>query len=340
VVLAMLSAARLTAQGRIVTDSVISAALEGNRYGDSPVRRLLVYLPPGYDDDTSRRYPAVYLLHGYGASPDVWINGAYQGLDLRVALDSLVGAGVIPPLVVILPDGRNRLGGSVFTDSYTTGGWETYLVRDVVNSVERRYRVLRRAASRGIAGHSMGAAAALRIAMRSPSVFGAAYGMSPNADVPCTTLDRSSRDSLLTLARLTQADSLGFWGRACLGYAAAWSPDSARPPFFLDLPFVRHGDSIVADSAVLERWTAWRLLDMAPRYRDNLVRLRGMGFDVGTEDSYLPGVARLDSLMTRLRVRHQFATYPGDHASRIRERVTGQLFPFFAAVLNFDPEGT
>ncbi len=323
----------------MVSDSVRSPALEGNRLGDSPVRPLLVYLPPSYAEDVTRRYPALYLLHGFGGSPAAWVNGQYQGLMLGRMMDSLIAAQAVKEFIIVMPDGANALGGSVFTNSATTGDWETYLIRDVVRYVDQHYRTIRRAPSRGIAGHSMGAGAALRIAMRYPGGFGAVYAMSPNAELPCANISAADRGTLLGLSRRSQADSISGWSRVCLGYAAAWSPDSARPPFYADLPFHRAGAAVEPDSGVIERWRGWRLIDMAPRYREGLVRLRGIAFDVGTADGYARGVAEFDSLLTRLRVRHQYRTYDGDHSNQVGRRVVEALLPWFSGILNFEPEG-
>jgi pimeloyl-ACP methyl ester carboxylesterase len=185
----------------------------------------------------------------------------------------------------------------------------------------------------------MGAGAALRLAMRYPAGFSAVYAMSPNAGLPCEQLTAADRETLLHLTRRTQADSIGGWSQVCLGYAAAWSPDSARPPFYADLPFHEVDAAVVPDSAVIEQWRGWRLLDMAPRYREGLVRLRGIAFDVGTSDGYASGVAQFDSLLTHLRVRHRYQTYDGDHSDRIGRRVIESLLPWFSGALNFEPEG-
>lgn len=334
------SARPAPAQGRIVEDSVHSTALENNLLGGNPTRHFLIYLPPSYAQDDGRRYPAVYLLHAFGRTPATWVDGTDQGLSIATVMDSLIRTGAVRELIVVMPDGSNSLGGSVFTNSATTGGWETYLVRDLVRTVEARYRTIRRGASRGIAGYAMGAGAALRLAMRFPAGFGAVYAMSPNARLPCGQLAPADSGALLDLSARAGQDSLDFESRECLAYAAAWSPDSTRPPFFMDLPFLRTPSGIVPDTTVVERWHAWMLLEMASRYREGLVRLRGIALDVGTGDPDVRGVVQLDSLLTRLRVRHAFERYPGDHTNRIRDRVTLHLLPFFSATLNFDPEGS
>ncbi len=334
--LTAVAAREARAQGRVVDDSVRSPALIDNRLGDPSVRPLRIYLPPNYDDGEGRRYPVLYLLHGFGGTPSSWSDGTYTGLRLEQAMDSLIGQGMAPYIIAMV-DGHNRYGGSVFANSATTGQWETYLIRDVIRQVDGHYRTLRRPASRGIAGHSMGAAAALRIAMRFPNGFGLVYAMSPNAGLPCLVRSPETEQQLLALRSLDEVPQLTWDAQLCLGYGAAWSPDSTRAPGYVALPFTRVGDQTVADSGVLDRWSSWMLLDMAPRYREGLVRLRGIAFDVGTEDGYAPGVARLDSLLTRLRVRHQFAAYAGDHMSGIRDRMVTQLLPFFATRFEFGP---
>src|SRR4030095_1817523 len=52
--------------GTIEHITVHGKALEGNLEGDSPDRDVTVYLPPSYARDQNRRYPVIYLLHGYG----------------------------------------------------------------------------------------------------------------------------------------------------------------------------------------------------------------------------------------------------------------------------------
>jgi enterochelin esterase-like enzyme len=326
-------ASPLTAQaGRVVVDSVRSPALEANRLGDAAIRPLRVYLPPSYDT-SDRRYPVLYLLHGFAASPSAWSDGTYPGLVIERAMDSLVALGG-KEFIIAMVDGDNAYGGSVFTNSPVSGDWETYLIRDVVRQVDGRYRTLRRASSRGIAGHSMGGGAALRLAMRYPNGFGLVYAMSANADLPCQSASETTRRELASLASRAEVSRLGFQSRLCLGYGAAWSPDTTRAPTFVALPFTAAGS---ADSAVIEQWRSWRLLDMVPRYREGLVRLRAIGIDVGTEDGYYAGLARLDTLLTRLRIRHTFAGYPGDHNNRIGNRVAGHLLPFFAQHFDYGP---
>ena len=319
--------------GRVVEDSVRSPALEGNRLGDPATRPLRIYLPPSYATGDAR-YPVLYLLHGFGGSVASWSDGTYRGLRIERAMDSLVREGISKQFIIAMVDGHNRYGGSVFTNSIVTGDWETYLIRDVVRHVDGRYRTLRRASSRGIAGHSMGGGAAFRIAMRYPNGFALVYAMSANARLPCQSPSEGMVRQAQSLTAPAQVAALDFQTQLCFGYGAAWSPDTARGPTFVALPFTA---AAAPDSAVLARWESWMLIDMVPRYREGLVRLKGIALDVGTEDSYYAGQVQLDSLLTRLRVKHSFEAYRGDHNNRIAERVIDQLLPWFSDHFDFGP---
>ena len=64
------------ALGVVERVTVHGKALEGNLDGDTPDRDVLVYLPPSYRTDANRRYPVVYLLHGYGLRAERWMTFA------------------------------------------------------------------------------------------------------------------------------------------------------------------------------------------------------------------------------------------------------------------------
>ncbi|MBI3967253.1 MAG: hypothetical protein HY329_16585, partial [Chloroflexi bacterium] len=60
----------------------------------------IVYLPPGYDESTAR-YPVLYMLHGYGAGPPEWVS-----YGIFVTADRLIATKEIQPLIIVLLDGR------------------------------------------------------------------------------------------------------------------------------------------------------------------------------------------------------------------------------------------
>src|ERR1051325_3523731 len=93
--------------GSLVRDTVHGISLEKNAYGDSPDRAVLVYLPPSYRVDSTRRYPTVYLLHGFGGTEASWIRG-YARFNVQQAMDSLIAAGAVREMIIVMPNARNR----------------------------------------------------------------------------------------------------------------------------------------------------------------------------------------------------------------------------------------
>lgn len=134
--------------------------------------RYHVYLPDEHVPDAN--LPVVYLLHGFGAGPNEWVNGA----DLPATLDRMIAAGQIAPVIAVMPDGAK----SWYVDSAATGGpgdFETAIARDLVTEIDRRFETAADPRHRAIAGNSMGGFGALRLAFAHPDIFGAVAGLAP-----------------------------------------------------------------------------------------------------------------------------------------------------------------
>jgi S-formylglutathione hydrolase FrmB len=58
-------------------------------------------------------------------------------------MDSLIRTGDVGEMIVVMPNARNAFDGSFYTNSPVTGNWEQFIVRDLVNYVDRKYRTLR-----------------------------------------------------------------------------------------------------------------------------------------------------------------------------------------------------
>lgn len=337
--LLLLASLPARAQGGGVThvETVAAPSLRANLLGDPDRRAITVYLPPSYSIQRERRYPVVYLLHGFAADHRAFIRGAYQNFNIRISMDSLIRASAVREMIVVTPNARNAFDGSFYANSPVTGNWEDFIVNELVSHMDRRYRTVRNRRGRGIAGHSMGGFGALRIAMRNPEVFSAVYALSP-----CCFSTTGNRDAAndrawraaLRLSERSQFSRAGFTANRYYAEAAMYSPNPDRPPFFVDLPYRFAGDSLLLDSAVAARWTA-SPLHLAPRNTDALRRL-SIAFDAGRGDALRdipPNVHRLDSVLTSLRIPHVFEMYDGTHGSRIRSRVESKVMPFFSQAL-------
>ena len=113
--------------GRIDEHVISSELLRGNPLGDPNERPLLVYLPPGYDDDPDRRYPCVYVIQGYTGHVAMWRNRSAFRQPFPEAADAVFARGEAPPAIVVYVDAWTGYGGSQFVDSPGTGRYHSYL---------------------------------------------------------------------------------------------------------------------------------------------------------------------------------------------------------------------
>jgi poly(3-hydroxybutyrate) depolymerase len=165
-----------TPAGTVVNESAHFKSLEGNLLKDSADRSFAVYLPFSYQKGR-KRYPVIYLLHGGNHSYPAWIDDPHYATVPKI-MDKLIASGSVREMIIVMPDGSNAFGNSMWTNSVTTGNWEDYIALDLVDYIDKKYRTDARPASRGIAGHSSGGYGAIKLAMKHPQVFGAVYALS------------------------------------------------------------------------------------------------------------------------------------------------------------------
>ena len=162
--------------GTLERIKVHGKSLEGNLMKEPPAPEVSIYLPPSYAKEPNRRYPVVYLLHGYTNS-DLGYFGP-TGRQLHLIAERVFGAGSAREMILVMPNCMNAYGGCMYSNSVTAGDWEGYVADDLVGYMDSHYRTLASRASRGLAGHSMGGYGTLRIAMKRPDVFSAIYALS------------------------------------------------------------------------------------------------------------------------------------------------------------------
>src|SRR3954453_13000484 len=118
--------------GRLDEHLFTSEVLRDNPLGDPHERPLWVYVPPGYDDESTRRYPSVYVIQGYTATVTMWRNRTPYRQPFVETADALFAGGAAPPAIVVFVDAWTAYGGSQFVDSPGTGRYHTYLCDEVV----------------------------------------------------------------------------------------------------------------------------------------------------------------------------------------------------------------
>ena len=273
------------------------------------------------------------MLHGFTDNMGKWFGLEKFWINLPEVFDRANAKGVAE-MIVVMPDAYTRYEGSMYSASVTTGDWESYIATELVTYIDTHYRTLARAASRGIAGHSLGGYGALRIGIRHPDIFPAIYAMSPccltpGFAVPTDAASALGIQAVKTFDDLAKAD---IGTRATFASAAAWSPNPKNPPFFIDLPW-RDG---VQQPMVVAKWTANRPLFMVDQNIWNLRNLRGIGFDGGSHDipENVAGIHILHDELDAYAISHEFEIYDGDHTSGVAARLEKVVMPFFARRLD------
>lgn len=303
-------------------------ALEGNLEGNDVDRDVLVFLPPSYATEKSRHYPVLYALHGFFIGAEQWSHEIHVPQTIEGAF-----AQGAKEMIVVLPDSKTVHNGSMYSSSVTTGDFEQFVARDLVEYIDAHYRTIPNRLSRGLAGHSMGGYGTSRIGMKHSDVFGSLYIMSP-----CCLSQGQPRAANPELTKAlesvkTPADSakLPFFASAQLASAAAWSPDPKNPPLYLDLP-VKDG---APQPDVLARWAANSPLAFLDQYVGNLRQYRAIAIDVGDQDGLRMDTAKLHEALDKYGIANSFELYSGTHTSRVADRFQNHVMPFFSQNLCF-----
>lgn len=148
---------------------------------DSPTigaeRRMAVYTPAGYDE-SKKKYPVLYLLHGGGGDEEAWSS---MGRATQI-IDNLIAEGLAEPMIVVMPNGN---ASQIEAPIYTTPGvaakgtpheissdlYVTSLIKDIIPYIDSHYRTIARPEGRAISGLSMGGGHTIRTNYLFPGYF-------------------------------------------------------------------------------------------------------------------------------------------------------------------------
>ena len=222
-----------------------------------------VLLPVDYNQRTARtkRYPVLYLLHGLTGHYTNWLEHTHLA-DYTRAYD----------LIIIMPEGNDGW----YTDSTTVPSdkYESYIVRELIPDVEKRFRVSTNRDGRAIAGLSMGGYGALKFGVKYPEMFAFAGSMS----------------GALGAASWTQEDLRGFefiWRTLVTVFGPENNP-------------MRKANDVS------------RLYREVPASR--IGALPYVYLDCGTADPLLPSSRSLAAILLERKIPHEYRQLPGTHA--------------------------
>ena len=138
-------------------------------------RRAFVYTPPGYEKDLKKKYPVLYLQHGWGEDETAWTNQGHANL----IMDNLIAQGKINPFIIVMTYGMTnviRPGRAGGLRSFDIKPFQTVLLDELIPYVDGKFRTMANQANRAMMGLSMGGFETHTITLARPEVF-SYYGL-------------------------------------------------------------------------------------------------------------------------------------------------------------------
>ena len=148
-----------TLGGQVVATHIPSKNIHGDL-------NFHIYLPPCYDQNTTLRYPVLYLIHGQTYNDDQWVR-----LGVPQTMDKLISEGV-PPFIIVMPYDKYHYRQPA------TDPFDEAVVDELIPNIDGRYRTIPNRTSRAVGGLSRGGGWALHFALTHPELFGAFGGHS------------------------------------------------------------------------------------------------------------------------------------------------------------------
>ncbi|RLT77686.1 esterase [bacterium J10(2018)] len=134
-------------------------------------RRAFVYTPPEYGK-TDKKYPVLYLQHGWGEDETAWSNQGHANL----IMDNLIAEGKIEPFIIVMTYGMTNNVKFGTINQFDAKEFETVLVDELVPYIDKNFNTVPDKKHRAMAGLSMGGVETKLITMRRPETFGY-YGL-------------------------------------------------------------------------------------------------------------------------------------------------------------------
>src|SRR5450759_1633068 len=150
-------------------------------------RRAFVYTPPSYDKDKSKRYPVLYLQHGWGEDETAWSNQGHANL----IMDNMIAEGKIKPFIIVMTYGMTndvKMGGMA---NFKIEPFQTVLIDELIPYVDDNFRTLADQPHRAMGGLSMGGMETKTITLARPDVFSHYALLSGGIYTPADIKDKS-----------------------------------------------------------------------------------------------------------------------------------------------------
>jgi S-formylglutathione hydrolase FrmB len=322
----------------VIHERFLAPSLVENPAGENAMRRLTIYLPPGYYQ-SKQHYPVIYFLHGFNGED----SATMEDLEINKLLDTAIYSKHIKPIIFVLPNSFTKYKGSFYTNSALTGNWSDYIAKDVVNYVDKHFRTIPNKRSRGISGASMGGNGALKMGMLFPDIFSSVYATTP-ATLNWSDGINTNIEAFKTISAAKNDSDIFKTGASLLmvDLGRTYSPNLNKPPFYADMPAYYIGDSLVIDTSVLNKWTENFPTNMIASHLNALRSLKAIKIDWGRNDAgrHVPVTClQFSKELEWYGISHFAEEYLGGHAEHLEGtdgRIYTEILPFFDTYLNFE----
>ena len=130
-------------------------------------RKAFVYTPPEYQKENKKKYPVLYLQHGWGEDETAWSNQGHANL----IMDNLIAEGKIQPFIIVMTYGMTNTAKFGKIREFKIDTFQTVLVDELIPYVDANFRTIAKQSHRAMAGLSMGGMETHTITLNKPDVF-------------------------------------------------------------------------------------------------------------------------------------------------------------------------
>jgi S-formylglutathione hydrolase len=351
---------------RYRVDTIHAASLAGNLLGSPVERKLTIYLPPDYFQSAEKKYPVIYLLHGYQGNPKTltvaaslrekwsWIPASIleqidwsKTCDYGV-LDTLIGRGELNPFILVQPDaslqlpdkdgtydffsGEIRTKGSFYINSRHAGNYEDYIVRDIIQHIDANYRTLNERRYRALMGVSMGGYGTLSILCHHADKFAGGAALSP-ANFTVDMLDWKLVIPLME--KMTDRAAAEKSGTQ-LYEDILDTQDivfSREKPLMPSVVRDGSGRSISWDKDAAAIWDNYDINRVATKHASNLKQVNLLMNCESSDEFGLTGATgRIHSTFKQLGIKHEYEIYSDPAAAALSAHVVGIFYHMIPAM--------
>jgi enterochelin esterase-like enzyme len=325
--------------GTVLTERIVSKILRETRTGLDSNRNIKVYLPPSYSR-SDKSYPVVYYCHSIFQSP---VQLLADGKLLKL-LEQGFANGIVREFIFVVGDYTSPTTGSLYENSRATGRWLDYTVQELVPFVDSKFRTLRQAESRALAGEMMGGRGALVLAISHSEVFSSVYAMNPVGTGTGLLPIQSYPNWQKILQAKSFADLQGdHISQIFVTMSQAFLPNPNRPPFYCDfLMELKDSQPTYNAENARKQIAGFSLSHTLDEHAANLGKLNGIAFDWSRYDPIQDHVYASEALTRKLEtfgIEHEAEEYRGVYWSenwKEHGRFYARVLPFFARHLEFD----